>query len=228
MSSRLLLLLLLTPLPQEPKKSDEAPERAKRAATVVERLKAEPARLNVVRAAAPVAIPAPQIRVVQGGMRQMTLELKEVDPPKEGEEEVQVGMMARGINIQQLALSRDNFDRWAFDDGLSVEARRNRLKGLLENHLKDAQESRSLEADYAQKLRIAGLGDIKRFLDRIEAARAEFEATRQDFNAGQTFLVQLEPLASEYRTGPFGPDSLFEKALRKIDAERKSAKAETK
>ena len=226
MSGRLLFLLLLTPLRQEPKKSDEPAERAKRAA-IVDRIMIEPIRPVIVRPF-PFAIPAPPIAKPQGGMRRMTLELREVDPPREGEEQVQAGMMARGINLQELALSRDNFDRWTFEDGLGVEARRERLKGLLNGKIKAAQEGRSLEADSARKLRIAGLGDIKRFLDRIEAARAEFEAIRQDFNAGGDFLRQLEPLANEYQAGPFGPDSVFEKALHKIDAGRKSAEAGTK
>jgi hypothetical protein len=227
MSGRFFLLLLLTPLRQEPKTSDEPVERAKRGAVILDMLKAEPIRPQLARPA-PVAKAVLQIRQNQGAMRRMNLELKEVDPPKEGEEEVQAGMMGRGINLQELAVSRDNFDSWLFNDVLSLEARRDRLKGLLEQKIKEAQESRSFEADSVRKLGIAGLGDIKRFLDRTEAARAEFDTTRQDFNAGWNFLTQLEPLASAYREGPFGPNSVFAKALHKIDADRKPADPGTK
>ena len=40
---------------------------------------------------------------------------------------------------------------------------------------------------------------------------------RKDYNAGRLALNQLEPLSSEYQAGPFGPDSFFEKTLRKME-----------
>ena len=55
--------------------------------------------------------------------------------------------------------------------------------------------------------------------ERVERQRAGFEAVRGDPDAGRDFLERLHPLAVECKQGPFDADSLFAKALRRIEAE---------
>ncbi len=216
MAGILLLLVLLSP-EQEPKKQEQAPEPAKK--RVVERIVVQPRPLG------PLAPPASAPAMIPGGLqnqKRITLELRQVDPP-DGDVGAQVAQLARPINLKELAISSDNFDRWVFDDTRSDEGRKNHLGHLLTEKLHEVRSQGELEPEQLRKLRLAGDGDIKRYFDRVEASRGEFEAVRQDYTAGRLALVQLESLATDYQNGPFGRDSFFSKTLRKIRGDEKAA-----
>jgi len=171
---------------------------------------------------APAPAPAVPLRTFNRNMRRLTLEQKMVDP---GAADANDPPALRGVafNIMEMALASENFDRWIFEDPRSDEARRSVLTSTLAEKIQELQQTRSIHPDAVRKLRLAGAGDIKRFFDRVEAARLEFETIRQSYEAGRQALNDLEPLANEYKTGPFGTDSLFEKTLRKIDLENETA-----
>ena len=222
-----LLLLLVTP--QDTPKADTAADRARRAA-IVDRIMAEPPPPRAARAAPvedpppPPAPPAVVVRqaVVMGrqgqAQKQITLEMKETAQVEDGEE-VQPALRAMPLNFREMALSKENFDRWVFDETNTEKARRDHLHSLLSGKIVLLEIRRGLNPEQSEKLRLAGSGDIKRFFDRVEESRREFEAVRKDFNAGRLALNRLEPLASEYQVGPFGPDSFLEKTLRKIETD---------
>jgi hypothetical protein len=76
----------------------------------------------------------------------------------------------------------------------------------------------------ASKLTLAGKGDIKRLLDRIEAERLDFEEARMNLTTGRQALLRLKPLSVEVEKGPIGDDSLIAKTARKIESDRKTAR----
>jgi hypothetical protein len=79
----------------------------------------------------------------------------------------------------------------------------------------------------AEKLRLAGRGDQKRFFERVETDRVRFEAARMDSNrAAMQFLNDLRPLCASFEHGPYGDGSIFDKTLRTL-VKRKSAAAST-
>ena len=226
------ILLLVVVTPQQAQKADAELDRAKRAA-IVDRIMAEPAPPRLKRPApveVPVEQPAPPPPVlmrVQQNRKRMTLEPKEIAPAEDGEEG-QPAPQAMPINIREMALAQDNFDRWVFGEVAGEEKWRAHLDLLLSVKIGHAVHQRRIDPAQLRKLRLAGSGDIKRFFDRVEESRREFEVARKDFNAGRMALNQLEPLSAEFQEGPFGGDSFFEKALRKIENEATAARREGK
>jgi hypothetical protein len=131
--------------------------------------------------------------------------------------------MPMRIDHNTAVLGRENFDRWIFGDGFDEEGRRLRLQTLLAEKIDRAMKDHDINPIQLRKLRLAGSGDIKRFLDRVEDRRADFEVARKKYTTGRQALQQLEPLSTEFQVGPFGVDSLFAKMLKKIEGESKGA-----
>ncbi len=138
------------------------------------------------------------------------------------------------FDLDAMDLAPSNFDVWLFGQGTTGEIIARRLAEKLEVRLWDEGfglrptgpkiEARlwegglglGLTVEQWAKLELAGRGDIKHFLGRIEERREAFEQARTRFGAGRRVLLQLGPLAEEYKQGPFGASSLFAKTLRQI------------
>ncbi len=122
-------------------------------------------------------------------------------------------------NLQTAVLERENLDRWVFDEDGTAEQRWKHLKKLLDDRIAaDSLGHRFTPAEKA-RLRVAGKGDIKRFLDQVEEERKRFEKERRSWRTGFAALRRLDPLATIYAEGPFGVESLYAKTLRRIKAE---------
>ena len=188
--------------------------RTKRAA-IVDRYMFEPA--------------APRFRANQT----LTTELIEVSEPA-GEGEANNEPLIKKTPAAQelmLILERENFDRWIFGNLTDDRTRRDWLEHRL--GFKCEQAARSvpflLSRPQMEKLQLAGRGDVKRFFDRVEASRPEFDAVRKDLDAGHRFLLNdLKPLCAQFKDGPFGADSLFAKTLRKIENDTLAARPTAK
>jgi hypothetical protein len=116
-----------------------------------------------------------------------------------------------------VVLERQNFDRWVFGNMNNDKSRRAWLEYKLRLKAEQAEGVTALSRPQVEKLVLAGRGDIKRFLDRVEEMRPEFDAVRADMAAGRSFLLDdLRPLGVDFQNGPFGNDSLFAKTLKKI------------
>ena len=122
-------------------------------------------------------------------------------------------------------LARENFDRWVFGDGFDEQGRLLRLQTLLAEKIDLVMKDHDINPTRLRRLRLAGSGDIKRFFDRVEDRRQEFELARKKYQTGRLVLQQLEPLSLEFEVGPFGQDSLFRKMLNKIESEAQAKKA---
>ena len=145
------------------------------------------------------------------------------DDPADGEA---ARAIERAVPIHEndRALAAECFDLWICGD-LTEEKKMIWLLANLSGKVVAARD-RGLSPAEEGKLILAGRGDIKRFLARIEAKRRDFEAVRKDVLEGQMFLKsdEIRSLSAEFRQGPFGDDSLFAKILAKFENDRKPAR----
>ena len=184
-----------------------------------------------VEARRPALMPAPIVRdarvvrtisvAVEGASLTITLESPGPPVPKgEGaldeEEDAPPERPIGRFLLAQSVLERENFDRLLFGRGSTEDLESKHLDQALRGRLDQVAWQYRLTDEQRAKLHLAGRGDIKRFLERVEASRERFESARKNFQQGLQFLRQANPLAKEYRDGPFGVDSLFEKTLRTI------------
>jgi hypothetical protein len=128
------------------------------------------------------------------------------------------------LNLQEMELEPENYDRFLFADALTEEDRRSQLDGLLTSRVEVAIRTHRLADAERAKLLLAGKGDIKRFFDRVEAGRRDFDVARKSFNPGYQALLGLGPLTQLYREGPFYDGSLYEKTLQTILKGKKVAR----
>jgi hypothetical protein len=124
------------------------------------------------------------------------------------------------LNLTTAVVARENFERRVFGDREPKRERWNHLEDLLFSKIQAADQKHKLTDPQRAKLQLAGRGDIKRFFDRVEDGRAEFELNRVGFKNGIAALQRLKPLADGYYQGPFGYGSLFAKTLRRINHEQ--------
>ncbi|HEY2158458.1 MAG TPA: hypothetical protein VGH33_22700 [Isosphaeraceae bacterium] len=146
--------------------------------------------------------------VPQQGPRPRNITLEEPAEDEEGPADAPPAPIRR-------ILARDNFDRCVFGD-VDESARLERLETMLVEQIERAARHNRLTAVQQARLRLAGQGDLKRFFDRVEAKRAEFELIRGDLRAGVRLLQELYPEHRDYQDGPFGRGSLYDKMLTKI------------
>ena len=90
------------------------------------------------------------------------------------------------------------------------------MEALLTKKIDDIDRMSRLTPVQKKKLQLAGRGDIKRLLDRIEDERKTFEYLRTDLPRIEEFLMRLQPLRLTIRRGPFGSESLFAKTFKKM------------
>ncbi len=123
------------------------------------------------------------------------------------------------INLQNAVIERDTFDRWVFDDEKTTKEHWQHLEEVLDEKIRSDAVGRTLTRAQRARLRVAGLGDIKRFFDRVEDERSQFEKERQTWRTGIAALRRLDPLAKVYSETPFDAGSLYSKMIRRVDAE---------
>jgi hypothetical protein len=159
-----------------------------------------------------------------GDAMPITIELPgQPAPGVQGEEEDAPPPVARPLNLRDSVVARENFDRWAFGVGTERE-RLHKLDRLLFRTVENVAWQNTMTGRERAKLTLAGRGDVKRLLDRIEAERPEFEEARMNLATGRQAILRLKPLSVEVEKGPFGDDSLFAKTLRKILREKAESK----
>jgi len=173
------------------------PPAAPRALPVVRR------RVNVNRA----GVPFPDnLDVVRGGVL-VRLALVPVDGAANDED---------APRWPQFLVAQETFDLNVFGTTGDVESARAYMDMLLTRKIYEIDRNRSLTPVQHKKLQLAGRGDIKRLLDRIEDERKTFEHLRADLDRCEKFLRRLQPLRLMVRRGPFTSESLFAKTLRKM------------
>jgi hypothetical protein len=110
-------------------------------------------------------------------------------------------------------LNENNFDAWVFGNVTPGNTYRTQLNSSLMTSLGEIDRACKLTESQKKKLLLAGKGDIKRFQDKLGEARKVFNKLRHDQNNIQAIFQETQPLATMLRSGLFGADSLFSKAI---------------
>ena len=126
----------------------------------------------------------------------------------------------------QFLVSRETFDLYLFGSTGDVESAHAYQEKLLTAKIDVIDRMSQMTPNQKKKLLLAGRGDIKRLLDRVEDERKTFEQVRTDPTRCQEFLIRLQPFRLIIFRGPFGSDSLFAKTLKKIRAEENLVRLE--
>jgi len=89
---------------------------------------------------------------------------------------------------------------------------------VLQLHARVREVARMTAVSKAQeeKLLLAGEGDIRRFIDRVEEVTARFPSGAPNPNTWNKISQEIRPLQAELRAGLFGRKSLFGKTIAKM------------
>jgi hypothetical protein len=120
-----------------------------------------------------------------------------------------------------------NFDMWVFGNTRTASAARARIEARLKLQLDEIDRAARLTEAQKKKLELAGRGDIKRFFDRVEEKRKEFESVRTDQQKFSAFFQELRPLQLAMNAGLFGDESIFARTLKKTLDPEQTARYET-
>lgn len=91
-----------------------------------------------------------------------------------------------------------------------------RLESLLSARCESIASVVSLSQDQVSKLRLAGHGDIHRFMEKVDEVRIKFDAVRNDQEKMNQMWQEVQPLQQQVQAGLFGTGSLFNKVLSEI------------
>ena len=143
-----------------------------------------------------------------------------VQPPgeKADEEEDTDENVPQQAAMGVFVMNDDQFDQWVFGGGGPVNsgaARRNRLESLLTLQVDDVGKACKLSEIQKRKLILAGKGDIKRFLDKVDEKRKKFDKVKTDQNKVNEIYQELQPLQVTLNSGLFTEGSIFSKTLKK-------------
>ena len=120
----------------------------------------------------------------------------------------------------QFEVRLEQIDQWVFGNvvgrGQSGTSGIDRLNVLLSARCEGIASVVSLSEDQVRKLRLAGRGDIHRFMEKVDAVHVKFEAVRNDQEKMNQMWQEVQPLQQQFQAGLFGAGSLFNKVLSEI------------
>ena len=130
--------------------------------------------------------------------------------------------------VQMFEVASNQFDTWVFGNNTRVlrtgglqEGPDSLIESQLTLRVDDIDRTCRVTPDQRAKLLLAGRGDVKRFMDRVDEKRKKFEEVRKDRNKFGMFHQELQPLRLAFSGGLFGTGSLLEKTLRRtLDEEQ--------
>jgi hypothetical protein len=116
----------------------------------------------------------------------------------------------------KLLIAQEAFDLTLFGTTGDTPSAQAHLESLLSRKIDEIERLSPMTPIQQKKLLLAGRGDVKRLLDRVEDQRKTFDKLREDPARCEEFLEQLRPLSTQIFRGPFGSESLFGKTLKKL------------
>jgi hypothetical protein len=142
--------------------------------------------------------------------------------------QVQAGVFVAGGAVRaQQVWPDDQFERYVFQQDQSAERARHKFESMLTSRVDEMERTCELTLTQMRKLQLMGHGDIKRFFDNYERAKARFKAVNNDVNRLQEIQPDLAPLRVTLQGGPFTDDSLLCKSLRTTLTEEQLTKYDT-
>ncbi|MEJ7638140.1 MAG: hypothetical protein WKF75_09230 [Singulisphaera sp.] len=133
--------------------------------------------------------------------------------------------------VRMFEISSDQFDTLVFGNnarprraGAPQEWPNSLIESQLTLRVDDIDRTCKVSPDQRAKLLLAGRGDVRRFMDRVDEKRKKFEGVRKDRNKFGMFHQELQPLRLAFSGGLFGTSSLLEKTLRRTLDEEQAEK----
>jgi hypothetical protein len=126
---------------------------------------------------------------------------------------------------QQFRIAKTGYDEMLYGKGNDAAEVRRRLEVQLRSKIAEIDRVCGLTPAQAEKLRLAGRGDIHRFFERVEEVRLKIDAASEwDADDLRTLMQRVMPLIDDIRVLRkealdvhfFGTGSLFAKALQKV------------
>lgn len=137
-------------------------------------------------------VPRPQIRVRHPGDADF-ITVESPPEPVKGDDDEDAAPVApappvRRFDARTAVLGRENFDRWLFRGSPDHADQLANLHAILSVEIAKAEVRHRLTREQSAKLRLAGRGDIRRFFDRVDSQRREFEVAREHVATGREAL----------------------------------------
>jgi hypothetical protein len=110
--------------------------------------------------------------------------------------------------------SADQIDQWVFSRWGGAAATKTRLNANLELRIDDIDRACAVTDIQKKKLRLAGMGDIKRYYDRVEDLKRKYAANAGSPQAHNNIWQEMQPLQLELNAGLFGDESIFVKTVK--------------
>jgi hypothetical protein len=107
-----------------------------------------------------------------------------------------------------------NIDAWVYGNHRN-QSGEGRLESLLKTKADELARMTGLSEAQKQKLLLAGQGDVRRFVDRVDEIKLKHQSTEFTQVEWRNVFEEIQPLQIELRKGLFRDDSLFGKTLRK-------------
>ncbi|HEV3122100.1 MAG TPA: hypothetical protein VGY53_09365 [Isosphaeraceae bacterium] len=121
----------------------------------------------------------------------------------------------------ELAIDEASFDRWVFGQLQNAAMGQRWWDSLLVLRIDEIDRLCHLTAEQKKKLKLAGRGDFKHLLDRVEEKRRSFRLIRSDRKKLRVFFKGLRPIQLQAQSGVFGEGSFFAKTLKRtLDAQQ--------
>ena len=120
--------------------------------------------------------------------------------------QVQVGRVAQ-FNPEQV-------DQWIFSRWGGAASAKIRLEANLELRIDDIDRACAVTELQKKKLRLAGMGDIKRYYDRVEDLKRKYTAGAGSGQVNNNIWQEMQPIQLELGAGLFGDASIFVKTIK--------------
>ncbi|QEH32593.1 hypothetical protein OJF2_10720 [Aquisphaera giovannonii] len=134
------------------------------------------------------------------------------DADDAAEDEAPVDVAQPGV----VMFNDDTFDQWVFGESGLGRNGHNKLDTRLLLQVDDVARVCRLSDLQKKKLFLAGKGDIKRFFERVDAKKKDFDKVKNDQNKVMQMYQDLQAFQAVYNSGTFGDDSLYAKTLKKL------------
>lgn len=137
--------------------------------------------------------------------------------------------LARPEMVEQMVVIRNldaNIDNWLFGNRRFSNPSQ-KLSLMLKVKADGVARAAGLSESQKEKLMLAGEGDIRRFLDRVEEIKLKHKTSEMPQGAWNRIFLEIQPLRQILvRNELFGDDSLFAKTARKTLAAEQAARYE--
>jgi hypothetical protein len=117
--------------------------------------------------------------------------------------------VARAVQI-----NAEQVDQWIFSRWGGAAQAKSRLEANLALRIDDIDRACAVTELQKKKLKLAGMGDIKRYYDRVEDLKRRYTSGAGSPQVNNNIWQEMQPLQLELTGGLFGEASLFVKTIK--------------